>query len=178
MKQLRQSGLTLLEVVVAMSILLIISLSLMAMNAASNNARNSSREREIAMHAARARLEAIQEQASTGMTMAALKTAVENTTFDVPNPVDLPSGYVIPNADKLAPVAATTAYPLATVNSAWTKCGFVVVDTTTAPASGALPKVTVYVRWRSATKGSAQGTLGLGTGFVEMSTYVANRSGT
>ncbi len=158
------SSFSLLEITFTLALSAVLLMAIFASIATSIKSRNFTREREVALEAARAKLEVIQDMAATGQYAQIL--ALDGTTFPAPNPADFP-GTV--GADELPSTARLTGE-----DGSGSDPGRVsVTDLANATIpTGPLPtsmKVTVLVLWRSGGEGVG------GTSRVELATIVTDR---
>lgn len=149
MKIASRRGISLVEVMVTLGLSILLLSGMFAMTASTTQSRSFSRERELAVEAARSRLEVIQDMAMNGQ-IGTVPT-LNNTTFAVPNAADYPAGT---STSTLQALVSPTNGP----------AGLVLVDSdpqhpgTATPINVGTPSVRVYrvtvqVNWRSAAGG-------------------------
>lgn len=158
----RRSGFTLVEVGIVLVLSTVVVLGVFGTMQGTRQARENARERDLAREAARAKMEGILDEFSTNF---AGLSALNNTTFPVPDPSDFPSGVVAGN-DKALVLRSPTGGP----------AGLIIVQSSPAPLNANLVKLTVQITWRgTGAQARVNGTGASETNTLSLVTYVADR---
>jgi Tfp pilus assembly protein PilV len=164
-----RSGLSLIEVVVTMTLVIVLTLGLYSAQSLSTSSRNFTRERDLAREAAQAKLEEILSVSFDGLsgTYGPVNAAPSTTGAD-----DTPTTFAVPGFQKANGLnLAVTEWLAGQANMPAASAqlhGLILLDDATAPATaGVLMRITVRVRWVSSDQTVQQ---------VELTTLRANEA--